>query len=177
MDHAEHHVFLFRSHRLIEVFGQGRAPRPLFPARCSTSIKKSRRASRIGFVVPGREVMRAQLLPLNGGSPILINKDLVLIGRKEGCDVRLEHKSVSKIHCVLAKTDGLLLLRDLGSTNGTRVNGTRVRRAALLPNDQISIAHYKFRVYLGPDVAEEAPAEEHTQHLNSHEVADLLRQA
>jgi pSer/pThr/pTyr-binding forkhead associated (FHA) protein len=120
--------------------------------------------------------MRAQLLPLDGGSPIDINKDLIVVGRKENCDLRLEHKSVSKVHCVLVKTDGLLLLRDLGSTNGTRVNGTRVRRAALLPNDQLSIAHYKFRVYLGPDVAEEVNAEEHTQHLNSFEVADLLRQ-
>ena len=55
------------------------------------------------------------------------------------------------MHCVLVKTDGLLLLRDLGSTNGTRVNGARVRRAALLPNDQVSIANYKFRVFLGPD--------------------------
>jgi pSer/pThr/pTyr-binding forkhead associated (FHA) protein len=119
--------------------------------------------------------MRAQLLPLDGGSPIDINKDLMVVGRKDDCDVRLEHKSVSKVHCVLVKTDGLLLLRDLGSTNGTRVNGTRVRRAALLPNDQVSIAHYKFRVFLGPDVAEEIHAEEHTQHLNSHEVADLLR--
>jgi pSer/pThr/pTyr-binding forkhead associated (FHA) protein len=84
------------------------------------------------------------------------------------------------MHCVLVKTDGLLLLRDLGSTNGTRVNGTRVRRAALLPNDQISIAHYKFRVHLGPDApAVPAPLapDEHTQHLNSNEVAELLRQA
>ncbi|MHB1423777.1 MAG: FHA domain-containing protein [Gemmataceae bacterium] len=121
--------------------------------------------------------MRAQLLPLDGGSPIDIKKDLVIIGRKEDCDVRLEHKSVSKMHCALVKTDGLLLLRDLGSTNGTRVNGTRVRRAALLPNDQIGIAHYKFRVYLGPDVVEEFRADEHTQHLNSDEVAELLRQA
>jgi pSer/pThr/pTyr-binding forkhead associated (FHA) protein len=56
------------------------------------------------------------------------------------------------MHCILVKTDGLLLLRDLGSTNGTRVNGTRVRRAALLPNDQLSIAGFKFRVYLGPDI-------------------------
>lgn len=121
--------------------------------------------------------MRAQLLPLDGGSPIEINKDLIVVGRKDDCDLRLEHKSVSKVHCVLVKTDGLLLLRDLGSTNGTRVNGTRVRRAALLPNDQLGIAHYKFRVYLGPDLAEEVNAEEYTQHLNSHEVADLLRQA
>jgi pSer/pThr/pTyr-binding forkhead associated (FHA) protein len=121
--------------------------------------------------------MRAQLLPLDGSPAITINKDLVIIGRKEDCDVRLEHKSVSKMHCVLVKTDGLLLLRDLGSTNGTRVNGTRVRRAALLPNDQVSIAHYKFRVHLGPDVVEDINGNEHTQHLNSEEVAELVQHA
>jgi pSer/pThr/pTyr-binding forkhead associated (FHA) protein len=119
--------------------------------------------------------MRAQLVPLDGGPPVEITKDVVVVGRKEDCDLRLDHKSVSKMHCVLVKTDGMLFLRDLGSTNGTRVNGTRVRRAALLPNDQVSIAHYKFRVYLGPDGP--APAEDHTQHLDSGEVADLLRQA
>src|SRR6266849_3406115 len=122
--------------------------------------------------------MRAQLVPLEGGSPIDIVKDLIVVGRKEECDLRLEHKSVSKMHCVIVKTDGLLLLRDLGSTNGTRVNGQRIRRAALLPNDQVSIASYKYRVHLGPD--EVAPpaaiAHEHTQQLDANEVANLLRQ-
>jgi predicted component of type VI protein secretion system len=125
--------------------------------------------------------MRAQLLPLDGSSAIEIAKDLLVVGRREDCDLRLEHKSVSKIHCVIVKTDGLLMLRDLGSTNGTRVNGTRVRRAALLPNDQLNIAGYKFRIYLGPD----GPApkmqsfhiSENTQHLNAKEVAELLRKA
>ena len=97
--------------------------------------------------------MRAQLIPLDGSSPIEIIKDMTLVGRKEECDLRLDHKSVSKMHCVIVKTDGLLLLRDLGSTNGTRVNGQRVRRAALLPNDQLTIAGYKFKVYLGPGEA------------------------
>jgi predicted component of type VI protein secretion system len=123
--------------------------------------------------------MRAQLVPLDGGSPVEILKDLVLVGRKEDCDLRLEHKSVSKMHCVIVKTDGLLLLRDLGSTNGTRVNGQRVRRAALLPNDQVSIANYRFRVYLGPDGPPPAPppvdpACEHTQHLDKEDVVDML---
>ena len=120
--------------------------------------------------------MRAQLVPVDGGQPIDIVKDLIVIGRKEDCDVRLEHKSVSKIHCVLVKTDGLMLVRDLGSTNGTRVNGTRVRRAALLPNDQISIAHFKFRVMLGPD-AEPPPPQphEHTQALNQVELAQIMK--
>src|SRR6266852_1674665 len=97
--------------------------------------------------------MRAQLVPLDGGPAIDVVKDLTVAGRKEDCDLRLEHKSVSKMHCIIVKTDGLLLLRDLGSTNGTRVNGQRVRRAALLPNDQLNIASYKYRVYLGPDEA------------------------
>src|SRR5256886_12423582 len=123
--------------------------------------------------------MRAQLIPLDGGPPIDIARDLTLVGRKEECDLRLDHKSVSKMHCVIVKTDGLLLLRDLGSTNGTRVNGQRVRRAALLPNDQLSIANYKYRVSLGPDVPDAPPAAaaEHTQQLDAGEVADLLRKS
>src|ERR1700736_3952344 len=123
--------------------------------------------------------MRAQLVPLDGGPAIDVVKDLTIVGRKDDCDLRLEHKSVSKMHCVISKTDGLLLLRDLGSTNGTRVNGQRVRRAALLPNDQVTIAHFKFRVYLGPDTpvpaAPQIIASEHTQALDAREVAHLLK--
>src|SRR6059058_5476040 len=120
--------------------------------------------------------MRAQLLPLDGGPPFDIVKDLIVVGRKEDCDLRLEHKSVSKMHCVIVRTDGLLLLRDLGSTNGTRVNGTRVRRAALLPNDQVSIAHFKFRIFLGPDEAvAPPPAHDHTQALDQSDLAKLVK--
>ncbi len=120
--------------------------------------------------------MRAQLIPLEGGEPIDIVKDMTVVGRKEDCDLRLDHKSISKMHCVIVKTDGLLLLRDLGSTNGTRVNGQRVRRAALLPNDQLTIAGFKYRVWFGPDEAPPpVPTHEHTQHLDADEVARLLR--
>jgi pSer/pThr/pTyr-binding forkhead associated (FHA) protein len=97
--------------------------------------------------------MHAQLIPVDGSEPIAITRDLTLVGRKEDCDLCLSHKSVSKLHCVIVKTDGLLILRDLGSTNGTRVNGQRVRRAALLPNDQLGIAVFKFRVHIGPEPA------------------------
>src|SRR5881398_1400994 len=93
--------------------------------------------------------MRVRLVPLEGGTPIDIAKDLMLVGRKEDCDIRIDHKSISKLHCVVVKTDGLLLLRDLGSTNGTRVNGTRIRRAALLPNDKVSVANFHFRILFG----------------------------
>jgi predicted component of type VI protein secretion system len=112
--------------------------------------------------------VRAALIPLDGKAPVDIVKDMTLVGRKEDCDLRLNHKSISKVHCVIVKTDGLLLLRDLGSTNGTRVNGTRVRRAALLPNDKVSFANFHFRVHLGP---REAPVrhDEHTQAIDAND--------
>lgn len=119
--------------------------------------------------------MRAQLLPLDGGPPVDIVKDMTLVGRKEDCDLRLDHKSVSKMQAVIVKTDGLLLLRDLGSTNGTRVNGQRVRRAALLPNDQIAFASFKFKVAFGPDEKLAVPQADHTQHLDAKDVAALLQ--
>src|SRR3954447_26163495 len=120
--------------------------------------------------------MRVRLVPLEGGAHIEIAKDLVLVGRKEDCDVRLDHKSISKLHCVIVKTDGLLLLRDLGSTNGTRVNGQRVRRAALLPNDQLQIASVRFSVQFGPDEPSPAP-DEYTQQLDGRDLARLLEKA
>jgi len=120
--------------------------------------------------------MRVRLVPLEGGAHIEIAKDLVLVGRKEDCDVRLDHKSISKLHCVLVKTDGLLLLRDLGSTNGTRVNGQRVRRAALLPNDQLQLASLRYTVQLALDEPAQAP-NDFTQQLDGKELARLIEKA
>jgi hypothetical protein len=95
--------------------------------------------------------MKAELVPDNGDPPIAITKDLTVVGRRGYCDVVVDDPSISKRHCVLVKTDGLIVIRDLGSTNGTKVKGQRVRWAALLPDDRISLGSYKFRVYLGPD--------------------------
>src|SRR6476620_10250730 len=120
--------------------------------------------------------MRAQLIPADGGSPIELVKDLSVVGRKEDCDVRLDHKSVSKQHCVIVKTDGLLLLRDLGSTNGTRVNGQRVRRAALLPNDELQIASLRYSVQFSADQPPAAP-DDLTQQLEGKDLARLIEKA
>ncbi len=100
--------------------------------------------------------MRARLIPIDGGPPVELTKDLTLVGRDEACDMRIDHKSVSKRHCVLVKTDGLILVRDLGSTNGTRVNGQRVRRASLLPNDHLAVANFKYLVKFGEGAFAEA---------------------
>ena len=96
--------------------------------------------------------MNARLIPADGTAPIDLVKDMTLFGRDEDCDIRVDHKGVSKLHCVVVKTDGLLLIRDLGSTNGTRVNGQRIRRAALLPNDQLGVANVSYQVKFGAEL-------------------------
>ncbi len=95
--------------------------------------------------------MKAELVPDNGDPAIPIVRDVTIVGRREYCDVVINHHSLSKRHCVLVKTDGLLVIRDLATTNGTKVKGQKVRWAALLPDDRISLGGYKVRVYLGPD--------------------------
>lgn len=97
--------------------------------------------------------MKAELVPDNGDPPIPITRDVTVVGRREYCDIIVSHPSLSKRHCVLVKTDGLLVVRDLASTNGTKVKGQKVRWAALLPDDRLTLGHYKVRVYLGPDDA------------------------
>jgi pSer/pThr/pTyr-binding forkhead associated (FHA) protein len=96
--------------------------------------------------------VRAHLIPLNAEyPPIQIVRDVTLVGRQEDlCDIFLPEVSVSKIHCLIVRTDGLLFIRDLGSTNGTKVNGQRVTRGALLPGDVLAFAGEKFRVEMGP---------------------------
>jgi pSer/pThr/pTyr-binding forkhead associated (FHA) protein len=95
--------------------------------------------------------MPARLVPLNDGPPIPLAQDLTLVGRAEDTDVRIDHKSISKLHCALLLADGLLVVRDLGSTNGTRVNGQRVRRGTLLPNDQLALAKFLYQFRVGDD--------------------------
>lgn len=96
--------------------------------------------------------MLAQLIPRQGGPAITLTAAITVVGRSAKlCDLILDHNSISKQHCLLVKTDGLVYVRDLGSTNGTRVNGQRVTRGALLPGDTLSFASVSYRVHLGAD--------------------------
>jgi predicted component of type VI protein secretion system len=104
--------------------------------------------------------MLAQLIPRQGGPAITLNSAITVVGRSSKlCDLVIDHSSISKQHCLLVKTDGLVYVRDLGSTNGTRVNGQRVIRGALLPGDLLSFASVAYRVHLGADLPASAPPE------------------
>src|SRR4051812_40686539 len=75
--------------------------------------------------------MAAHLLSLTDGPSFLRDKPILLFGRHEDCDVQLQSKKVSRRHCVLAQVNDYLVIRDLGSTNGVRINGKRVHEGKL----------------------------------------------
>jgi hypothetical protein len=69
------------------------------------------------------------------------------IGRLPGNDLRLSHASVSRAHAELRRDGAFWLLRDLGSTNGTRVNGSRIiGTASVRPGDRVSFGDSSYRL-------------------------------
>src|SRR6476620_9322814 len=62
-----------------------------------------------------------------------------VIGRSEACELRLDHLSVSRNHARLEREGPLWLLRDLGSKNGSFVNGERRELAPLGPQDTVRL--------------------------------------
>jgi hypothetical protein len=72
--------------------------------------------------------------------------DEVLIGRHPGCDVVLAEATVSRRHAQLRFRDGHWILHDLGSTNGTAVNGQRVMRCQLRPGDLLRLGERRLVV-------------------------------
>jgi hypothetical protein len=84
------------------------------------------------------------------------------IGRHESNEIRLLSRAVSNFHAEILKENGSLVIRDLGSTNGTRVNGARVERARITPGDSIQIGNNLLSLQLRPPAGPEArnpPAE------------------
>jgi hypothetical protein len=68
------------------------------------------------------------------------------IGRSTGCDVVLTDISVSRRHARLIPRDGIWVLQDLSSTNGSYLNGRRVSRCQLLPGDRLALGQTTLRV-------------------------------
>src|SRR5262245_33509296 len=90
--------------------------------------------------------MRACLVALNEGPDIPLGRDPLMVGRHPDCDVRLPSIRVSRRHCCMTEVDGEVSVRDLGSTNGTLINGRRVESGRLRRGDLLSIADLSYRL-------------------------------
>jgi pSer/pThr/pTyr-binding forkhead associated (FHA) protein len=92
--------------------------------------------------------MPAQLLALTDGPSILLDKPILLLGRHGECDVQLNSRKVSRRHCCIAQVHDYLVVRDLGSTNGVRINGQRVLEGRLRGGDELTVGNFRYQVFL-----------------------------
>ena len=87
------------------------------------------------------------------GQVIPLNRRKFLIGREQDCQLRPNSEMVSRHHCVFSVDDYSVRLRDLGSTNGTLVNGERIRKdVVLVAGDKIVIGNLEFELVIRPGV-------------------------
>jgi hypothetical protein len=68
-----------------------------------------------------------------------LSGDVTVLGRSRECDVRVADTNVSRRHAELRRDDGAFWIVDLGSTNGTELNGRRVERARVEDGDRITL--------------------------------------
>ena len=94
--------------------------------------------------------MYGELIPMGGGDPIPLLKETLVIGRRENCDIVLRFGNVSGQHCQLALEHGYWYVQDLNSSNGVKVNGTRVTRKRVDPNDELTVAKHKYKLNYNP---------------------------
>jgi pSer/pThr/pTyr-binding forkhead associated (FHA) protein len=107
------------------------------------------------FVVRGEDykpvqqgIVAARLIALGRDpAPYALPVGETTLGRSDACNVVTDSGAVSKIHARIERTSSKLTLEDLGSSNGTVVNGSRTRAAVLRHGDEISLAGVEsFRV-------------------------------
>ena len=108
------------------------APPPRQPADAATRTR----------IIPPKAVLRGvsgtyfgKIVPLRGR---------LVIGRGSDCDLVLDEPEMSRRHAVIENSGDGIYLRDLGSSNGTFVNGVQVRNAVLHPDDQIAFDQNRF---------------------------------
>ena len=91
--------------------------------------------------------MEATLTVIGGKTSkrtITLRKLPTVIGRGKEARLTIAHPMVSRRHCELSEKGGLLMVRDLGSLNGTLVGGRRIKEAPLPPGGEFSIGPLSF---------------------------------
>ena len=84
----------------------------------------------------------------NAGSRFLLDRDATTVGRHPDSDIFLDDVTVSRRHAELARAEGGVRLKDLGSLNGSYVNGERVEERVLATGDEVQIGRFKL-LYVG----------------------------
>lgn len=90
--------------------------------------------------------MPMQLVALDNGPSTLLDKPILLLGRHPECDIQIDSRKISRRHCCIAQVGDYLVVRDLGSTNGIRINGIRIVEGHLNDGDELTIGNHRYKV-------------------------------
>jgi pSer/pThr/pTyr-binding forkhead associated (FHA) protein len=80
--------------------------------------------------------------------PMSVDRDWVVIGRGRGADVVIAERTMSRAHAAIGYDGERFFVQDLGSTNGTRVNGSREQRSMLRNGDEVQLGKLAISVNL-----------------------------
>jgi pSer/pThr/pTyr-binding forkhead associated (FHA) protein len=110
-----------------------------------------------------RIAMDFQLVVLRGRSAttaLKLGDGVTTAGRHDDCQLRIKSSEVSRRHCQFFEKNGLLLVKDLGSSNGTFLNAKKIEGQRVLePGDELTIGPVKLRVEkIGQAVVAKVPA-------------------
>ena len=85
----------------------------------------------------------------SSGSRFLLDQDLTVAGRHPNADIFLDDVTVSRRHVEFVRSGKSFEMRDLGSMNGTYLNGSRADGSVLSSGDVVQIGKYHLTFYLG----------------------------
>ncbi|HEX9349887.1 MAG TPA: DUF3662 and FHA domain-containing protein [Gaiellaceae bacterium] len=119
--------------------GQGPVEEPAAPPG-ATMVYKPKAGPATQAATPEELGMEPEVVTLDvDGTQHTIDKRNVVIGRSKDCDIRVADPNVSRRHAEIRQEGSTYWVQDLGSTNGTTVNGRRQQRAKLEHEDRITV--------------------------------------
>jgi len=99
--------------------------------------------------------MQISLVMFRAGSEprsFALHKDVTVLGRREDCDLRIPIADVSRKHCRIVVSGPMASVEDMGSSNGTFVNGRKIHgEMELEPGDSLQIGPIVFVVQMDGD--------------------------
>lgn len=84
-----------------------------------------------------------------------VTRDITVVGRREDCDLRIPLGEVSRKHARFVRDGDMIKLEDLGSANGTYLNGQRVQESLLAPGDTIQVGPVVFVIQMDGQPADD----------------------
>jgi DNA-binding NarL/FixJ family response regulator len=97
-----------------------------------------------------KPLLYGRLIALQSGRETELKNRRILVGRRKSCHVMIPHSDVSAHHCQLFVEEGWWCVKDLESSNGIKINGKRVDKGVLGPEDVVSFGRHEFQLKYVP---------------------------